>query len=177
MSSDFVLKMLLVNIYRKNNFNFTLWWSHFFSGSQHTTSTTFCILQRRKSLLFRACCEIFVSFSFHYIQYCLLDILFILLLWRRQAIWANWLRINLCLYNAKKHYRFHCDSQDYLTFVKVWFTLSNTLTLLCKLPKSFVLFWYYCNSTQCVPGFSNPNQKVHGLFHFYVLGICKTDQI
>ena len=21
--------------------------------------------------------------------------------------------------------------------------------------------------TQCAPGFSNPNQKVHGLFHFY----------
>ena len=32
------------------------------------------------------------------------------------------------------------------------------------------------NASQCFPGFSNPNQKVHGLFHFYIAGICKTDQ-
>ena len=32
------------------------------------------------------------------------------------------------------------------------------------------------NYTQCVPGFSNPDQKVHGLFHFYIAGIYKTDQ-
>ena len=31
-------------------------------------------------------------------------------------------------------------------------------------------------SSQCAPGFSNPNQKVHGLFHFYIAGIHKTDQ-
>ena len=31
-------------------------------------------------------------------------------------------------------------------------------------------------SPQCVPGFSNPNQKVHGLFHFYIAFRCKTDQ-
>ena len=32
------------------------------------------------------------------------------------------------------------------------------------------------NSTHSVPGFSNPNQKVHGLFHFYNAGIYKKDQ-
>ena len=32
----------------------------------------------------------------------------------------------------------------------------------------------YCS--QCVPGFSNPNQKVHGIFHFYIAGMYKTDQ-
>ena len=31
-------------------------------------------------------------------------------------------------------------------------------------------------SSQCAPGFSNPNQKFHGLFHFYIVGIYKTDQ-
>ena len=31
-------------------------------------------------------------------------------------------------------------------------------------------------NTQCVPGFFNQNQKVHGLFHFYIAGIHKTDQ-
>ena len=30
--------------------------------------------------------------------------------------------------------------------------------------------------TQCAPGFFNPNQKVHGIFHFYVEGLYKTDQ-
>ena len=30
--------------------------------------------------------------------------------------------------------------------------------------------------SQCAPGFSNPNQKVHGLFHFYIAGIYETDQ-
>ena len=29
---------------------------------------------------------------------------------------------------------------------------------------------------QCVPGFSNPNQKDHRLFQFYIAGIYKTDQ-
>ena len=33
--------------------------------------------------------------------------------------------------------------------------------------------YYY---TQCAPGFSNPNQKVHGTFHFYVEGLYKKDQ-
>ena len=30
--------------------------------------------------------------------------------------------------------------------------------------------------SQCAPGFFNPNQKGHGLFHFYIAVICKTDQ-
>ena len=30
--------------------------------------------------------------------------------------------------------------------------------------------------SQCAPGFSNPNQKVHGIFHFYVASIYKTNQ-
>ena len=30
--------------------------------------------------------------------------------------------------------------------------------------------------TQCVPVFSNPNQKVHVLFHFYIANRHKTDQ-
>ena len=30
--------------------------------------------------------------------------------------------------------------------------------------------------SQCVPGFSNPNQKVHELFHFYIAVMYKTDQ-
>ena len=28
---------------------------------------------------------------------------------------------------------------------------------------------------QCAPVFSNPKQKVHGIFHFYVAGMSKTD--
>ena len=31
-------------------------------------------------------------------------------------------------------------------------------------------------NAQCVPVFSNPNQKVHGLIHFYIAGIHETDQ-
>ena len=30
--------------------------------------------------------------------------------------------------------------------------------------------------TQCVPGFSNPNQKVNGIFDFYIAGMYKTNQ-
>ena len=30
--------------------------------------------------------------------------------------------------------------------------------------------------TKCAPAFSKPNQKVHGLFLFYIAVICKTDQ-
>ena len=30
--------------------------------------------------------------------------------------------------------------------------------------------------TQRPPGFSNPNKKVHGIFHSYIADICKTDQ-
>ena len=30
--------------------------------------------------------------------------------------------------------------------------------------------------SQCDPDFSNQNQRVHGLFHFYVAGIYKKDQ-
>ena len=33
-----------------------------------------------------------------------------------------------------------------------------------------------CHYSQCAPCFSNPNQKVHGLFHFYITSIYKTDQ-
>ena len=29
---------------------------------------------------------------------------------------------------------------------------------------------------QCAPGFSNPNQKVNGLFHFYIVVMHKKDQ-
>ena len=31
-------------------------------------------------------------------------------------------------------------------------------------------------SPQCAPGFSNPNQKVHGIFHFCIAGMYKKDQ-
>ena len=30
--------------------------------------------------------------------------------------------------------------------------------------------------SQCAPGFPNQNQKVHGIFHFYIVGMYKTDQ-
>ena len=30
--------------------------------------------------------------------------------------------------------------------------------------------------TQCIPGFFNPNQKVHGLFHFYKAFLYETIQ-
>ena len=35
---------------------------------------------------------------------------------------------------------------------------------------------FFIYKTQCVRAFSNPIQKVHGLFHFYIAGIPKTDQ-
>ena len=31
-------------------------------------------------------------------------------------------------------------------------------------------------TSQCAPGFPNPNQKVHGIFHFYIAGMYKKDQ-
>ena len=31
-------------------------------------------------------------------------------------------------------------------------------------------------NTQCTPTFSNPDQKVHGVFHFYIAVICKKIQ-
>ena len=32
------------------------------------------------------------------------------------------------------------------------------------------------NNAHCAPGFSNPNQKVHGIFHFYIAGMYRIDQ-
>ena len=34
---------------------------------------------------------------------------------------------------------------------------------------------FWCHTSQCAPGFSNPNQKAHELFHFYIAGINKKD--
>ena len=51
-------------------------------------------------------------------------------------------------------------------------TIESKVNMISILP-SLVVFNH---STQCASGFSNPNQKVHGIFHFYIVGMYKTDQ-
>ena len=60
----------------------------------------------------------------------------------------------------------HYGTKDSNSFQTPWFSL-KTLKL------AVLLSWWIEERylSQCAPGFSNPNQKVHGLFHFYYTSI------
>ena len=44
----------------------------------------------------------------------------------------------------------------------------------CERGSKLWLSWAWNCEAQCAPGFFNPNQKVHGLFHFYNAVVYKT---
>ena len=77
----------------------------------------------------------------------------------------------------------NCINLDWNIILFLWkYNNSNVPTLRIQINlrhtfTNFRIFFQPCPLiSQCAPGFSNPNQKVHGLFHFHIADMYKTDQ-
>ena len=78
---------------------------------------------------------------------------------------------------AEINQQFKSCSLVYIFFV-ILLRISNPSNLnqsYCSKERKFIAESLY-QKTQCAPGFSFPTQKVHGIFHFNIAGMYKTDQ-